>query len=419
MEQDVVEGHALLTAEEAAARLGVKRETIYAYVSRGVLTRHRDAGQRQSYFKAADVERLANRSRSSASETIVTPIFSSNIGTIQDGKLYFRGENAATLASKHLFEEVANFIWTGRLEQDARFAPDLELVAGFREVLRLLPGDLLPAEQIRCLLPVAGALDPMRHDLEAVPLRNAAARVIASIVEVLPPLGEPYLGSLDLGGRTLVEPTMAARLWSRLSSKAPTPGMLRALNAALVVTADHSATSHSTVVARLAASRRATIYSVIAAALESGGGPVRASASLAIELYLRNITRSTGVSGMLNERLLHGQELPGFGHRSYDKDPRVDVILEHMSRGAGRSEHLEQVYELLEIQRGRGLPPPNIGFAIAMLAYVADMLPGSGEVIFFISRAAGWVAHALEQYASGQEIRHSPTAYTGPEPHDD
>ena len=52
-----------LTAAEAAARLGVKRETLYAYVSRGLLTRHREPGDRRSWFDPAEVDRLQSQSR--------------------------------------------------------------------------------------------------------------------------------------------------------------------------------------------------------------------------------------------------------------------------------------------------------------------------------------------------------------------
>ena len=52
-----------LTATEAARRLGVKPATLYAYVSRGVLSRVRAPDGRGSLFGAEEVERLARRGR--------------------------------------------------------------------------------------------------------------------------------------------------------------------------------------------------------------------------------------------------------------------------------------------------------------------------------------------------------------------
>lgn len=49
----------LLSAEEAAARLGVRRATLYAYVSRGMLAALPDPQQpKRSRYSAYEVERL-------------------------------------------------------------------------------------------------------------------------------------------------------------------------------------------------------------------------------------------------------------------------------------------------------------------------------------------------------------------------
>ena len=50
-------------AAEAAQRLGIKQATLYAYVSRGVLGRRREADGRGSMFDADEVGELARRGR--------------------------------------------------------------------------------------------------------------------------------------------------------------------------------------------------------------------------------------------------------------------------------------------------------------------------------------------------------------------
>src|SRR4029453_4382552 len=52
-----------LSTAEAAARLGVKPATLYAYVSRGLLGRERSLDGRPSTFDPAGVHRLAGPSR--------------------------------------------------------------------------------------------------------------------------------------------------------------------------------------------------------------------------------------------------------------------------------------------------------------------------------------------------------------------
>ena len=54
----VVEGEEYLTVDEAARRLGVKRATLYAYVSRGMLRSYRQGMKRQRLYRRAEVEAL-------------------------------------------------------------------------------------------------------------------------------------------------------------------------------------------------------------------------------------------------------------------------------------------------------------------------------------------------------------------------
>jgi citrate synthase len=42
------------------------------------------------------------------------------------------------------------------------------------------------------------------------------------------------------------------------------------------------------------------------------------------------------------------------------------------------------------------------------------MVPGAGEAIFAVARTAGWLAHALEEYARATPIRPR-GIYTGPQ----
>src|SRR5689334_2428034 len=81
-----------LSTSEAAARLGVKPETVYAYVSRGLITRHLADDGRTSRLDAADVERLARRGRRPASRrSALDVVLTTAITRIEDDTLRFRG----------------------------------------------------------------------------------------------------------------------------------------------------------------------------------------------------------------------------------------------------------------------------------------------------------------------------------------
>jgi citrate synthase len=85
-----------------------------------------------------------------------------------------------------------------------------------------------------------------------------------------------------------------------------------------------------------------------------------------------------------------------------------------MLRGSGHGpDRMQRLDELLAIQRNRGLPHPNIGFAIAALAYMGLMVRGAGEVIFNLARCAGWAAHALEEYDNPRDLPRLQSVYVG------
>ncbi|MCB9382892.1 MAG: MerR family transcriptional regulator [Acidimicrobiaceae bacterium] len=111
----------MLSSRQAAHRLGVKVETLYAYVSRGLLTSHRDEAHRASVFDEREVERLARRGRPRAASR--TPTLDIDIATAITSthtptggyEVRFRGHPAAELAATVAFEQVAELLWTGEL----------------------------------------------------------------------------------------------------------------------------------------------------------------------------------------------------------------------------------------------------------------------------------------------------------------
>jgi citrate synthase len=58
---------------------------------------------------------------------------------------------------------------------------------------------------------------------------------------------------------------------------------------------------------------------------------------------------------------------------------------------------------------------PNVDAGLAALTAALGVAPAIGTGLFAVARAAGWLAHALEQRATGHLLR--PRArYTGPPP---
>src|SRR5580693_7176277 len=107
-----------MTAQEVAARLGVKLDTVYAYVSRGVLGAQRQPGSRRSLFDSEEVETLARRGRPrrSSRPSALDLVVETGLTTIADHRIRYRGRDACTMARTLTFEQVARWLWTGRDE---------------------------------------------------------------------------------------------------------------------------------------------------------------------------------------------------------------------------------------------------------------------------------------------------------------
>ena len=60
------------------------------------------------------------------------------------------------------------------------------------------------------------------------------------------------------------------------------------------------------------------------------------------------------------------------------------------------------------------LPEPNVDFALATLTRSPAWCRGAGEAIFAVARTAGWLAHAMEEYAEPAPLLRLRASYTGP-----
>ncbi|HET6856090.1 MAG TPA: citrate synthase, partial [Streptomyces sp.] len=128
-----------LTTREAAARLGVKPETVYAYVSRGRLSSRPAPGGRGSTLDAEEVDALARRTGRRESSAAVDLTFRTRLTLIEDDRYYFRGVDAVELARHHGYEEVAEWLWTGALRPGVRFTAPGESLKAARRAVGALP----------------------------------------------------------------------------------------------------------------------------------------------------------------------------------------------------------------------------------------------------------------------------------------
>ena len=355
-----------LTAAEAARRLGVKPATLYAYVSRGVLSRGKAADGRASLFDADEVERLARRGRPRRPAGVADITVESAITEITGDSLRFRGLDATRLAVSRTFEEVAELLWTGELPPSARASP---LAGQARGAGRGGPGRAGRAARRDAAARAAPGDRPGDGgDRSApAPARPAAVlaagrSIIAGMVDCLPSRRQSRQARSAARLSAPGEP-IAERLWSRLCDRRASPGLLRAVSAALVLLADHELAA-STLAARAAASVRADPYAVVGTGLGAMSGALHGGASLGAETLMAAASGPDDVPRVVAELLRRGEKVPGFGHFVYrGGDPRAIVLLDLVRRAAPKSGQLAVADAVLAEVRQKSLPEPNIDFA--------------------------------------------------------
>jgi len=111
-----------LAAADVLDRLGLKPQTLYAYVSRGLLAaRPAPVDSRRSLYRAEDVAALAarrsrSRRRSEVAAGAMTwgePVLSSAISTVRHGRPWYRGRDVLLLAEIETLESVARLLRGG------------------------------------------------------------------------------------------------------------------------------------------------------------------------------------------------------------------------------------------------------------------------------------------------------------------
>jgi citrate synthase len=374
-----------LTAPQALAALGVRPQTLYANVSRGrIRAKPNPKDSRRSLYNNEDVKRLAvRRSGRRSADAIAAdairwgdPVLESSISTVAQGRLWYRGQDACALSDVATLEQVAELLWQVENVQ-------------FGERRRAAK----PASS-----PLAAALVSLARRAATAPPSYGRSRSVLAIeaADLIDAVASAMLGS--------VGPPSAA-LHRRMAGAWRARKAEDILRRTLVLLADHELNA-STFAARVAVSTRAPLSAGLVAGLATLAGPLHGGASIGVRLLTTGVQR-VGAAAAVRDWLGQGHPLPAFGHPLYaDGDPRAIVLFEHFKPRPAFVELRAAVESMTGEQ-------PNIDFAIAAMADAFGLPPAASFVLFAVARSVGWIAHALEQSATGSLIR--PRArYIGP-----
>ncbi|ARN19034.1 citrate synthase family protein [Piscinibacter gummiphilus] len=373
-----------LTLDEARQVLGVRPQTIYAYVSRGRIGVSPDpADSRRSLYRAEDVEGLVQRKATGRTrETLAaTTLFGSepsiptSISTFSGGRLYYRGVEAVGLAATAGLEDAAGLLW------------DMETAVNFPAG----PASATPPGRVRAFTELASLTATGHSTRGRLPrvLLEESAGLVGRLASAFGAAGD---AALPLHERL-------AKGWGQAR---PVATLLRKT---LVLLADHEITS-SAFSARITASTGASLPACLLAGLTTFSGPLHGDASGRVRTLFGEAERD-GADAVVDRYLSSGIPIPGFGHPIYpDGDPRAAALMADFKPPAHVARLIDRVVALTGL-------PPNMDVALASLAARHRLPADAAFAMFAIARSVGLLAHGMEQLGVDSVIRPR-GRYTGP-----
>ena len=338
-----------------------------------------------------------------------------------NGRLAYRGYDIRDLATKAGYEEVVYLLFNGELPGDAEleaFSRDLATQRAIPEQLiesmRLYPRPSNSMAALRAAVGQLGLYDPESESIEPDSLRRIAVRLVARMATVVAALQRIQDGKDPIPPRS--ELTHAANFLYMLSGEEPEPGDARAVDASLILYAEHELNA-STFAARVTASTMSDMYSAVTSGVATIKGPLHGGAGEAVMRDLEEIGSVERVEGFATEALARKRRFMGFGHRVYKAgDPRAKILIglaEEVCARKGETKWLEMAKKLHEVvEREKGMLP-NVDFYSAPLFRALGFPVELNVPVITMARIAGWTAQLFEQYADNRLFRPR-AAYVGP-----
>lgn len=351
----------------------MRPETLYAYVSRGLIRRRVGPDGRRSLYDRDDIEALSHRGRSRTSPprpSIDVQVTSAITSLDEQGPTY-RGCPVVELARSATFEQVAELLWTGdlvgrRIRWSVPSAADRELAADIV--------DAVGAPGLAALTATSTALAEHHGD---DPPTVAARRLLT----LAPLVVSGHDGGTGSTARRLV------RAWTGRADR-------RTVDAVLVMLADHELTT-STLAARVAASVRPPAHCALAAGLSTMSGRLHGAAASQVVALLTD-ARDLGASAAIARRLTSSEPVAGFGHTIYKRrDPRFAPLMDTIAALSDPDGWRPTIAEVLSASGNLVPVAPNVDFALGALLVTAR-LPADVP-LFAVARLAGLGAHIAEE----------------------
>jgi citrate synthase len=399
-----------MNAQQAADYLGVSRQTLYAYVSRGLLDSI-DAGDdgRQRRYRKSDLERLRRRGDAASGDEPEAgdalhwgrPSIETDVGGAgRRGPRYRDTTLRQLLRDDASFAQTAATLW---LDTDDAWRISADDLAAFdtEACPRHRPDNPLVALRL-------AAIDEAASRTPQTPRRDAL-RVVW--IRLISRTARYWLGPKSASDKHLLgrmPPLSPAQLVAAIGlPDAPsTSSNVRLIDQTMTIVAEHGLNA-STFAGRVAASTDAGLVDGVTAALAAFDGQRHGRHCEIVRQMVEALRQSDRSPTAFIESRIHDEDsLPGFGHPLYEHgDPRYSLLRDAIDQHGPNEPPIEVYDALTHAASASGLASPNLDVGLALLADSLELPPGHVSFIFAAGRLSGWLAHILEQHQRGELLR--------------
>jgi citrate synthase len=341
----------------------------------------------------------------------------------QAGRLLYRGYEISEIARSRTFEEVAYLLWFGdfpspeELQQlTSKMIERRDLTESARVTVEAMRPETDPIDALRTVISAQAASDRLiAPDMDqAIEAAAAIPTVLTSFYRRRQGL-EPVPPRSDLGH--------AENYLYMLTGEEPSEKQVEALNAYLIMLADHGMNA-STFTCRVIASTGSDLASCLVGGVGALKGPLHGGAPSYVMEQIQDVRRRDDIEQWALEVLERRERFMGFGHPVYRTyDPRARILREMCEElnpdffeTASRVE--EVVLRLLNERYPNRPMATNVEFYSAgVLEFIALPIELFTPT-FATARAVGWSAHVLEQVeqqrTGASKIIRPQSEYIGP-----
>jgi citrate synthase len=326
-----------------------------------------------------------------------------------EGDFVYRGYPVADLVAGASFLEVAHLLLLEELptqEQLADFRSllweEATLPDGVCQFVQQLPLHVGPLAMLRSGLSLLG-----NHDSQegAPPAESGVSQAIRLLARVPLLLAEWHrLRTRRPSMETTPALSYAGNLLALLTGREPTPVAERALDVAMIVSADYAFTP-STYAARLAAAGGADVISGVTAAMAALiNAPATQRYGLVSDV-LATVATPENAERWVKYRVRESLPVPGFSSEADPRPPLLESACDELAEESGAHQTAQVAGAIVRAVRNAVRQSPTLEWSAARLYMGMGINRDLHSALFVCGRLVGWCAHVMEQAESEEPIR--------------